>query len=258
MQHGTPENPFTHGSCEVCGARFKILLRHVGGSRTRTIFPLFYCMECESLTCVQNYRESDEQLRSDVEYNVNLLDRKLSGFSVLARALVAKLGAISHADVGCNIGALVKSFRDAGFRSSGYDLNRFAITKGKELFPALDLYIKPIGSDGRSFDLITMIDVLEHIAEPLLFMQDILRALNRGGHLFILVPRVDRDSWNFLSQPIVEQINWTGIGPFRDNDVHVVHYSTLGLRRLAERLGLTFVADSPAAEWPCNGILLRE
>jgi hypothetical protein len=75
------ESPFTYGRCEVCDSSHKILLRHVGTARTKRKIPLFYCMDCESMTCIDDYMESKDQLIADVEYNVNLVDMKIEHFA---------------------------------------------------------------------------------------------------------------------------------------------------------------------------------
>jgi SAM-dependent methyltransferase len=258
------DNPFSHGLCEVCDSPYKILLRHVGTMRTKRRIPLFYCMDCESMTCIDDYIENTEQLIADVEYNVNLIDMKVEHFARTAAFLRETLyrdanEPISHADVGCNIGVLVKVFGDAGFRSTGYDINPFAIDKAKTLFPNIEIVAKRAGSDGRSFDLVTLIDVLEHIKEPSGFFRSILPCMKSGGHLFIIVPRVDRSAWKWLSEDSAVQMEpRADIAPFMDNDVHVVHYSSKGLAKVGQRFGLEVVADFGDKPWPQNGILFRK
>ncbi len=259
----SPENPFAYGHCEVCDSPYKLLMRYVGTARTKRLIPLFYCMECESFTCIGDYVENEGQLSADVEFNVQFVEQKLEGTARLAKFLGDKLyhgspSQVAHADVGCNIGALVKAFADASYKSVGYDTNRLAIERGRALFPAIDIVATQAGSDGRRFDLITLIDVLEHIKQPFEFFGSIVPSLNTGGHMFVLVPRVDRDSWRFLAEGVSEQMNSRPVTPFRDNDVHVVHYSTKGLARIGEIFGLEVVEDHGGLDWPLYGMLFRK
>ena len=220
-------------------------------------------MDCESFTCIGDYTESEGQLAGDVAYQVGLVTDKLDRFRYLAEFLKKELyqtsqREIHHADVGCSVGTLVQAFASTSFKSIGYDTNLLAIDKARSLFPEREFSTAYAGSDGRQFDLVTMIDVLEHIKTPFEFFASILPALKPGGHMFILVPRVDRDSWHFLAETVNDQLNFHAASPFRDNDVHVVHYSSKGLARIGEIFGLALVADYRTAEWPLNGMLFRK
>lgn len=213
------------------------------------------------MTCVADYSEDEQQLINDVEYNVGLLDMKVQAFRQLAGFLREQLGQrqkIFHADIGCNIGVLVNVFSEAGFNSTGYDLNNIAIEKGRSLFLNVELISTPVESDGRQYDLLTAIDVLEHIKIPTEFFRSVLACLKPGGHLFVVVPRVDRDSWKHLTEDTVEQMTFNLDSPFRDNDVHVVHYSSNGLAAIGRLNGLEVVADFNDRPWPMNGMLFRK
>lgn len=251
-------NPFRHGECLACNSPFKVFIRLVGGARTGALLPLYYCMDCHTFSCLGEYEESDGQLADDVEYNVRQLDFKIRPFDLLAEVLRETVGSGSHADVGCGLGILVDRCAQKGIKSVGYDLNRFAIARGRQIYPHLELHDRSIGEDGLQYDLITLIDVLEHIKAPGSFMCKVVSAIAPGGHLYVVVPLVNKDSWVHLSEPIAHQLRPRAETPFRDNDVHVVHYSSRGLAALGERFGLTVVRDCVAKPWPANGILFRK
>ncbi len=256
------DSPFAYGDCEICGSRFKILLRHVGTAHSQKRIPLYYCMDCESFTCIGDYVETAEQAQADVEHYTRNVDYKRKNFGRLAAFLSATLfdgqpRGVSHADIGCGIGALVKAFAEAGYQTAGYDLDRFAIERAKVLFGDLDFRHEAAGADGQQFDLVTLIDVLEHVKEPGAFFQTLVGCVKPGGHLFVVVPRVDRDAWQYLDEPVDLQFSVRETTPFRDNDVHVVHYSSKGLERIGLRHGVEVVRDYRDQAWPLNGILYR-
>jgi 2-polyprenyl-3-methyl-5-hydroxy-6-metoxy-1,4-benzoquinol methylase len=168
------------------------------------------------MTCIQDYIEDQYQLIADVEYNIKYLDMKLIAFARLAEFLRETLHLnskeeISHADIGCNIGALVKVFTDASYKSVGYDINPVAIEKARSLFPEIEIIAKKAGTDNRQFDIVTMIDVLEHIKTPFEFFESILPCLKDGAYMFIVVPRVDRDLWKYLAEDSAEQLKPPGL-----------------------------------------------
>jgi SAM-dependent methyltransferase len=255
-------SPFAYGHCEICGSRFKILLRHVGTAQSQKLVPLYYCMDCESFTCIGDYVDTAEQARADVEHYIRNVDFKRKNFGLLAEFLSGTLfdghpEGVSHADIGCGIGALVKAFADAGYQTAGYDIDCFAIERAKTLFVDLDFRHEAAGSDDRQFDLVTLIDVLEHVKEPATFFEALVGCLRPGGYLFVVVPRLDRDEWSYLDEPVHLQFSVRDTTPFRDNDVHVVHYSSKGLERIGLRHGLEVVRDCRDQAWPLNGVLYR-
>ena len=95
---------------------------------------------------------------------------------------------ITIADFGCGSGAtlhaLVKELRIAGVAVTavGYDVSPAAIELGKELFRDLDLRVGAIDEVDGHFDVIMLLDVLEHLTDPLAF----LRSVSLKGSYFVL------------------------------------------------------------------------
>ena len=86
-------------------------------------------------------------------------------FAMMATEIVARLHPASTLDAGCAVGFLVKSLRDRGVDAEGIDVSDFAIAQ----VPAEVRGLCRVGSIteplGRDYDLITCIEVLEHL-EP--------------------------------------------------------------------------------------------
>jgi len=92
-------------------------------------------------------------------------------------------------DIGCAYGFLVKE-ASKYFESFGIDISKFAIEKSKKFCKgnvsratAVNLPFK-----NESFDVITILDTLEHIAQLNFCLRDIVRILKREGVLFLQLP----------------------------------------------------------------------
>ena len=93
-------------------------------------------------------------------------------------------------DVGCGSGVFLDLARESGMETYGLELNETAWEKARckghqifsELLPELDP--ERLGR----FDLITLFQVLEHVAEPVEVMKSAARFLKPGGYISIAVP----------------------------------------------------------------------
>ncbi len=86
-------------------------------------------------------------------------------FAMMAREIAARLHPVSALDAGCAVGFLVKALQDRGVDAEGVDVSDFAIAQ----VPAEIRSRCRVGSIteelGRDYDLVTCIEVLEHL-EP--------------------------------------------------------------------------------------------
>jgi 2-polyprenyl-3-methyl-5-hydroxy-6-metoxy-1,4-benzoquinol methylase len=95
-------------------------------------------------------------------------------------------------EIGCGTGTFMVAARQAGWNVLGIEPGRAAaaIARGKGL-DILDGYFPEVLGSQRTFDVIAMLDVLEHFADPLSFLAKASDHLEPGGHLFIQVPNWD-------------------------------------------------------------------
>jgi len=91
----------------------------------------------------------------------------LSFFSNIADEIVGKFQPTTFADIGCAYGLLVEALVDRGVDAFGYDCSPYAISKGRSdvrnrlaVHNILDEI--PLNT-GKKYDLVTCIEVLEHI-----------------------------------------------------------------------------------------------
>ena len=254
------ENPFLDRPCPVCNSPYFIHLRDVGTARTHRSIPLNFCMSCHSLSCPGDYAETDSQWASDVGYHLKYADEKRQPF----RRLCSEMFSLfthrpSLADIGCAVGVLVEAADACGFVGHGYDVNRHAIAKGQEIHPKIADRLYPVlfGSDSKSYDMVTIVDVLEHIDQPRPMLQTIADGVKLEGYLYVIVPRLDENLWHLLRETVAEQMTARQPSTFCDTDVHVTHFSTQGLRKCGEDAGFRMVRDY-TQEYPLNGMLFKK
>jgi SAM-dependent methyltransferase len=96
-----------------------------------------------------------------------------------------------------------------------------------------------VGDPGSRFDLVTAWDVLEHVHDPLPFLESLAAVLAPGGRVFIRTPNLSwiLPTYAFRRHLISEQIE---LGPLN----HVVYYTAPTLRRALLQVGLDPIA------WP--------
>ena len=92
-------------------------------------------------------------------------------------------------DIGCAYGLLVNAASKC-FESYGIDISQFAIMKSKKyckgnIFPASAPEL-PFRND--TFDVITILDTLEHVAHLNKCLRDVVRILKQNGILLLQLP----------------------------------------------------------------------
>ena len=93
-------------------------------------------------------------------------------------------------DLGCAMGFLLEVAEQVGFESWGLDLNPEAVSAAKQRFGdrvaqgELDASAFP----GIAFDVVTLIDVLEHVPDPAALLAAVHRRLRPGGVLAAILP----------------------------------------------------------------------
>lgn len=97
--------------------------------------------------------------------------------------LMGDLSKVEWLDFGCGYGGLVRAGRDAGIHIQGFD-------EGWIRTRALEAGIPVLGRDdlsklAGSFDVVTAVEVLEHLIDPVSVLTEIRALLRPGGILFL-------------------------------------------------------------------------
>ncbi|MBV9469464.1 MAG: class I SAM-dependent methyltransferase [Abitibacteriaceae bacterium] len=140
-------------------------------------------------------------------------------------------------DVGCNAGRLLSHAKAMGWDVMGVEpsesLAKIAIEQ--QGLPVYQCYLNKIPqNEYKAFDIITLSDVLEHISEPIPFLQDAAKYLADDGILYIKVPNA---RWNLLKQRAMEKMGKHPKQGLWDSYEHVVHYTDETLSKMLAKAG---------------------
>ena len=102
------------------------------------------------------------------------------------------LGGKTALDVGCGAGLLTEPLARLGAKVTGIDAAAEVIAVAREHANAMGLEIDYRSGDvqelGGQFDLITCMEVIEHVADPAAFLKALAKRLASGGLLVLSTP----------------------------------------------------------------------
>lgn len=138
-----------------------------------------------------------------------------------------------HLDVGCALGFMLQEAKSAGWNTVGVETSSFAAHYAAEHVgcPVYTGTLQKVGFPSESFDVVTLMDVIEHVPAPFELMSEIYRILSPGGVVFAVTP-------NFASFFV-----WLygpkayGVWP----DQHVVYFQASTIQKLFRKVGFAEV-----------------
>jgi SAM-dependent methyltransferase len=134
-------------------------------------------------------------------------------------------------DVGCGNGYFLAAAKERCDHCFGTEfserLRAFAIEKTG--LPIFDRDLSELPE--RGFDIITLFDVIEHIPNPVTFMQSVSALLNPGGYVLVFTPNFDSFSIRIMGQ----------YSSIVDPTEHVVLFTLPSLDRFGGRLNFETV-----------------
>ena len=147
-------------------------------------------------------------------------------------------------DVGCGEGVLAAAWvdRPSVERVVGVDVDdaRLPAEWAARGRPGLDLRAippaPPLSFTDDAFDLVTGIEVLEHVADPDALLAELSRVAR--GHVLVSVPR--EPLWRMLN--LARGAHWRSLG---DTPGHRQHFSRSSLARLASACGRVLAVRTP-------------
>lgn len=146
------------------------------------------------------------------------------GLDSAVRSLVPVASGTRWLDFGCGNGGLVRYLRAAGCEGAfGYDTGSMAEVARRAGLPILT--DESLASADGSFDVVTMVEVIEHVPEPLALLGRVRRLLKPGGLLFLTTGNAAPFRGRLL--------DWSYVRP----DVHVSFFEPSTLARALEATG---------------------
>lgn len=91
-------------------------------------------------------------------------------------------------EIGCGGCLILKELKDSGFEVMGIDPSPYAVSCGKKMGVKVIKDFFPSPRIKGAFDLIFHSDVIEHMANPLMFLKVIYKQLNHDGVLIMAIP----------------------------------------------------------------------
>jgi len=109
-----------------------------------------------------------------------------------------------YLDVGCSAGRAVLVMERCGWKAAGIDLDIDAIGFGQAL--GLDIHSGTIATwpSDPQYDLISLLDVIEHVPDPLALLAQCHQRLKPGGRLIVKTPCADSLPHRFLGEAWLE------------------------------------------------------
>ncbi|MGC8765684.1 MAG: class I SAM-dependent methyltransferase [Brevinematia bacterium] len=91
-------------------------------------------------------------------------------------------------DVGCSFGGLMQVAKENGYEAYGVEVSEYATRFLRERFGADKIFtgsIEEVNLPEDSFSIVTMIEVIEHILNPVKAILNVYKSMKKGGVLLI-------------------------------------------------------------------------
>lgn len=141
-------------------------------------------------------------------------------------------------DIGSAFGYLMEVAKSYGFDTYGVELSNFSSSIAKKKFGSKVFggKLDDANFPGAHFDVITMLDLIEHIPRPIEFMQEVRRIIKPGGFVGITTPDTSSLSYKLLGKR----------GWFHWKFEHLGYFNRKSIEELAKRTGFSFVEKKRA------------
>jgi SAM-dependent methyltransferase len=237
-------------SCKICSGQVTHFIEKSGAHVHRS-FQFSQCSRCRFVSVVNPITDYDK-IYNDAYYEGRGADPRVDfAFELDHPKLTVRnfewqgiLDAVRHhhrerldgvrwLDYGSGAGGLVRFLCDRRIEAHGFDVGAYADRarrRGIQILTPSELEKR-----SGSFDVVSLIEVLEHIPDPISLLQAVASLLRPGGLLFLTTGNAEPHRHIFAS--------WGYVIP----EVHVSYFSPESLTRALDRAGLQ---SSPLGKIP--------
>jgi len=184
----------------------------------------------------------------DAEYIDSLEPRFSEMKFILKKSLNIHPGAKSLLDVGAGAGLLIRAAKEKGINSTGVEPSSYFVNKAKELFE-IDLLTGSVPHkdiENKTFDIIFAIDVLEHVPNPLEFLNVLKSYMHKNSTLVIATPDNNSIACKFLKQ------KW-----WHYRIAHIGYFNKFSIQKAAEKCGFHIIKIKRPVWYLPVGYLLK-
>jgi SAM-dependent methyltransferase len=189
------KNGFTIFTCHSCGFALTDLHGDYGDFVKENYSKGYFTGEPRYSAYV-NYKEDKPLIRMNMKKFMN----KIKAYKKTGTLL----------DIGCAMGFFVEMAKKEGFDAYGLDPSHYAVLEAKKTFgnKITEATLETAKYAPKTFDVITMFDVFEHLGDPLGDLKKITRWLKDDGIIIIatgnrrsLAARMLKRRWTFYIPP---------------------------------------------------------
>jgi 2-polyprenyl-3-methyl-5-hydroxy-6-metoxy-1,4-benzoquinol methylase len=147
-------------------------------------------------------------------------------------------------DIGCALGFMLQEAKAAGWDAVGVETSDFAARYAEQHTncPVHSCTLQQASFPCQAFDVVTLMDVIEHVPHPLDLMTEVYRVLRPRGVVFIVTP-------NF-SSVFVRMYGLKAYGVWPEQ--HVVYFQPATVRRLLRKVGFGRIITGSKDFYPDN------
>jgi SAM-dependent methyltransferase len=135
-----------------------------------------------------------------------------------------------HLDVGCAFGYMIHAAEARGYKSKGIDISSAADEAIRLGYDVRKSFLEDGLLPDSHFDLLSAVDVIEHILQPRRWLEESKRVLKKGGVLLLVTP----DSSSFSAR--IRKSRWAHY-----KIEHLHYYSPPTLKKLLLSVGFDVV-----------------
>lgn len=202
--------------------------------------------------------------KGEASYEVSYSQEEIDYFKLKAWLIRFKTTSLSHGhtitsvlDVGCGEGWLLNEFYEQGMRIAGVDFSEHALSKFHpyllNFFEQGDFYevlVKRV-AHGEKYDVLTLTNVLEHVADPTRLIDVIKKLMHNSSRLVIVVP----NDFSYLHEHLLKN-KFISKKFWLTYPDHLHYFNKKGMESFISEHGLAL--DSVVAENPVDINILNK